>query len=136
VPVLDIATRFRLESAVRRALDLPERDGDGRGRLDDIRAEVECNDGLIVLGGEADDTLSWLRTGEGLTALWIRATRSGLSVVPLSRPVEVPTTRAELRAQLPGDLQPHLLVRIGWQAMGRSILPHTPRRPVNEVLRP
>ena len=30
---------------------------------------------------------------------------------------------------------PHLLVRIGWQAIGRSQLPRTPRRQVDEVLR-
>lgn len=171
VPVLDIATRFRLELAVRRALDIGEndplataeqgrwtgREGDdgvplqvvpdappgddrlsrfGDGLLRDDRAEVECSDGLIVLGGEADAPLPWLRTGEGLSALWIRATRTGLSVVPLSQPVEVPVTRAELRAQLRGALEPHLLARIGWQAMGRSELPRTPRRPVHEVLRP
>ncbi len=105
------------------------------GLLVDTRPEVESSDGLIVLGGEADDRLSWLRTGEALSALWIRATRTGLSVVPLSQPLEVPATRAELQALLHGTLEPHLLVRVGWQAIGRSELPSTPRRPVDQVLR-
>lgn len=170
VPVLDIATRFRLELSVRRALDLHEIDplavdeqrlwtdrvghdgvplqvvpdappGDDRlsrfggGLLHDTRVDVESSDGLIVLGGEADDRLSWLRTGEALSALWIRATRAGLSVLPLSQPVEVPAIRVELQNQLRDALEPHLLVRIGWQAIGRSELPRTPRRPVDEVLR-
>lgn len=169
-PVLDIATKFRLELTTRRALDIREGDplaiaeqgrwtgrigGDGAplqvvptappgddwlsrfggGLLRDTRAEVESSDGLIVLGGEADDPLSWLRTGEALSALWIRAARSGLSVLPLSQPVDVPATRVELQAQLHGTLEPHLLVRIGWQAIGRSDLPRTSRRPVDEVLR-
>lgn len=101
----------------------------------DTRPEVESTDGLIVLGGERDDRLSWLRTGEALSALWLRATRTGLSVVPLSQPLEIPATRAELRAQLADALEPHLLVRVGWQAIGRSELPSTPRRPVDRVLR-
>lgn len=170
LPVLDLATRFRLESSIRRALDLRASDaiataeqalwtgrsgddgvplqvvpesppGDDRlsrfgdGLLNDTRAEVRSSDGLIVLGGEGDSFGSWLRTGEALSALWLRATRTGLSVVPLSQPVEVPATRAELQALLRGTLEPHLLVRIGWQAIGRSELPRTPRRPVDEVLR-
>lgn len=170
VPVLDLATRFRIEQTVRRALELRDHDpaavaeqarwagrvGDdgvplqvfpsevdglehasrfGGGVLDDTRPEVESTDGLIVLGGESDDRLSLLRTGEGLSALWIRATRTGLSVVPLSQPLEVPATRAELQALLHGTLEPHLLVRVGWQAIGRSELPSTPRRPVDQVLR-
>ena len=170
VPVLDLATRFRIEQTVRQALELRDRDaaataGQGRwagrvghdglplqvlphaapgeertsrfdgGLLVDTRPEVESSDGLIVLGGEADDRLSWLRTGEALSTLWIRATRTGLSVVPLSQPLEVPATRAELQALLHGTLEPHLLVRVGWQAIGRSELPSTPRRPVDQVLR-
>ena len=171
VPVLDIATRFRLELAIGRALDLQERDPDatieqrrwtgragddgvplavvrealagdehphrfGSGLLRDSGAEVESSDALIVLGGETDDPPAWVRTGEALSALWIRATRTGLSVVPLSQPVEVPATRAELHQILGGSLAPHLLLRIGWQAIGRSELPRTLRRPVDEVLRP
>ena len=126
VPVLDLATRFRIEQTVRQAQEPSERDD---------RPDLESNDGLIVLGSETDDRLSWLRTGEALSALWIRATRGGLAVVPLSGPIGVPATRAALRALLDGSLEPHLLVRVGWQAIGRSELPSTPRRPVDQVLR-
>ena len=129
VPVLDLAARFRIEQTVRQTLELPDRDPQ------DIRPEVESSDGLIVLGGVADDRLSWLRTGEALSALWIRATRNGLSVVPLSEPLDLPSIRTELRAQLANASEPHLLVRVGWQAIGRSELPSTPRRPVDQVLR-
>lgn len=129
VPVLDLAARFRIEQTVRQTLELPDRDPQ------DIRPEVESSDGLIVLGGVADDRLSWLRTGEALSALWIRATRTGLSVVPLSEPLDLPSIRTELQTQLANALEPHLLVRVGWQAIGRSELPSTPRRPVDQVLR-
>ena len=129
VPVLDLAARFRIEQTVRQTLELPDRDPQ------DIRPEVESSDGLIVLGGVADDRLSWLRTGEALSALWIRATRTGLSVVPLSEPLDLPSIRTELRTQLANAFEPHLLVRVGWQAIGRSELPSTPRRSVDQVLR-
>ena len=109
----------------------------GTGLLDQPRRDVEGSDGVVVLGGAADDVASWLRTGEALSALWLAATADGLSVVPLSQPVEVAETRSTLRHQvLGGDLEPHLLVRIGWQAIGRSELPRTPRRPVTDVLLP
>ena len=98
-------------------------------------AVVESGDGVIVLGGPGDDPVHWLRTGEGLSALWLRATGAGLSVVPLSLPIEVESVRMELQHVVVEDaFTPHLLVRIGWQSIGRSELPRTPRRPVADVL--
>jgi len=109
----------------------------GPGLLSEAEAELETSDGVIVLGGTADDAGAWLRTGEGLSALWLKATEGGLSVVPLSQPVEVEQTRKALRREvLGGLLVPHLVLRIGWQAIGRSQLPRSPRRAVDDVLRP
>ncbi len=109
----------------------------GAGLVEETRALVESGDGVIVLGGDEDDPASWLLTGEALSALWLDATRAGLSLVPLSLPVEIDSVRKDLHSSvLDGVLQPHLLVRIGWQAIGRSQLPRTPRRSVSEVLRP
>jgi len=106
----------------------------GTGVLEDTRRDVESSDGLIVLGGATDDVAAWLRTGEGLSALWLMATRDDLSVVPLSQPLELDATRREVRdAVLGGSMAPHLLVRIGWQAIGRRELPRTSRRPVADV---
>lgn len=106
------------------------------GVLEDTRLVINGGDGLIALGGDADDIATWLRTGEGLSALWLEATRMGLSVVPISQPMEVDATRRELRdAVMHGAFLPHLLLRVGWQAIGRSELPRTPRRPVCDVLR-
>jgi hypothetical protein len=113
------------------------RSGFGTGLLEETRTVVESGDGVIALGGRSDvDPQQWMRTGEGLSALWLRATRDGLSVVPLSLPVEVDDVRRELRdVVLAGAFTPHLLTRIGWQAIGRSELPRTPRRSLGEVLR-
>ena len=89
-----------------------------------------------MLGAADDGPEAWVRTGEGLSALWLEATRQGLSVVPQSEPIEVERTRAALQREvLGGLLTPHLVVRIGWQAIGRDEMPRTPRRPVGDVLR-
>ncbi len=96
---------------------------------DDVR------DATIVLGGPSDDESSWLRSGEALSALWLHAASSGLSVVPLSQVIEVEETRRELKHGLLYDrTEPHLLVRVGWAPIGRSELTHTPRRSLPEVL--
>jgi hypothetical protein len=107
------------------------------GLLEDQGPEVEAGDGLIVLCGDDDTRPSWLRAGESLSALWLRAMQGGLSVVPLSQVVEVAETREALQHQLLGDLaMPLLLVRVGWQAISRSQLEPTPRRPLEAVLLP
>jgi len=96
---------------------------------------VEVSDGLIVLGGRSDDRAAWLATGEGLSALWLRATIDRLSVVPLSPVVEVEETRLALHhGVLGGTLLPHLLVRLGWQPIGRSHVSRTSRRQLGDVL--
>ena len=108
----------------------------GAGRLDDLGGrDVEGSDGLVVLADNADDAAGWLRAGAGLSALWLDATATALSVVPLTQVIEVPETRADLQLDvLGGSSRPLLLVRIGWQAIGRSHLPRTPRRAVDDIL--
>lgn len=106
------------------------------GAVRETREVIGAGDGVIMLGGAHDDRAGWLRTGEALSRLWLRATHDGLSVVPLSLPIEVDAVRHELRKDLLHyEFVPHLLVRVGWQAIGRDPLPRTPRRPITEVLR-
>ena len=107
----------------------------GAGLLDDPTPELESSDGVLLLCGYDDGPADWLRTGEALSALWLRATLDGLSVVPLSQVIEVDETRAALQHEVLGGLAvPHLLVRLGWQALSRSQLTRTARRPVEDVL--
>jgi hypothetical protein len=55
--------------------------------------------------------------------------------VPLSQVVEVAETREDLQHRVLGDLAvPLLLVRVGWQPIGRSQLEPTPRRRLDDVL--
>ena len=105
------------------------------GLLEHTEREIAGSDGLILLYGAAEEPASWLAGGEGLSALWLEATAHGLSVVPLSQVIEVEETRRGLTDQvLAGQGKPLILVRIGWQAISRSELPRTSRRPVSDVL--
>lgn len=108
---------------------------EGATRLQQESRDVEASDGLIALFDTHDDPRAWLRAGEGLSAMWLAATSTGLSVVPLSHVMEVPDTRRAFQTQVLGGLAyPLLLVKIGWRANGRDEPPRTPRRPVSAVL--
>jgi hypothetical protein len=107
----------------------------GTGLLPEPERELESTDGLLIMRGGSDDIRAWLHTGEGLSALWLRATGEGLTVVPLSQAIELDETREALRVEVLRGLGfPHLLVRVGWQAISRGALPTTPRRPLDDVL--
>jgi len=102
---------------------------------DDLDDLLQGSDGILVIGTNHDDSEAWLRAGEALSAMWLKATADGLSVVPISQVIEVEETRSSLQHQLLGGLvHPQTLVRIGWQQIGRSELPRTPRRPLDDVL--
>lgn len=122
------------------AVDTPRnrRSRFGHGLYPDAAQElVEASDGLVAITTDEEGVLWWLRAGEMLSAVWLEATKGGLSVVPLSQVIEVDETRAELfQAVFAGREAPQILVRIGWQQIGRSSLPRTPRRPLAEVLLP
>ena len=107
------------------------------GLVDDSDQDVDSSDGLIVLCDATDEPLSWLKAGEGLSALWLAATTEGLSVVPLSQVIEVDETRDALQHDVLGGMaRPLMLVRVGWQAISRSELPRTTRRSPEELLDP
>ena len=109
----------------------------GTGLLRDPAPELESSDGVIVVCGYTDGPEDWLRSGEALSAVWLRATLDGLSVVPLSQVIEVEETRMSLQHDVLGGLAvPHILVRLGWQELSRSELARTARRPLDEVLDP
>lgn len=134
--VTDVVERLRVEHLVSRAHQVASATAPAPSTSDAADDhEVISTDGLLVLGGRADDDAAWLATGEALSAVWLRATAEGLSIVPLSAITEQPTTRASLRFDVLAErLVPHLLLRVGWQQIGRHPLGRTPRRPLAEVL--
>ena len=131
LPLVDIASRLRVELLVNRALDRQEQTSSQGDE------HVVGADGLLVLLSERDHPQAWLSAGETLSEIWLAATIDGLSLVPLSRVIEDDETRSELHHEILGGLaEPQLVVRIGWQQIGRSGLRRTTRRPVAEVLLP
>ncbi|HEU5455674.1 MAG TPA: hypothetical protein VFU85_08315 [Nocardioides sp.] len=120
------------------AASLPElqpgqrRDRFHRAPVDGSR--VVSSDQLLAIATARDDVASWLDTGETLSALWLRATLGGLSVVPLTQVIEVAETRALLREQVfASTAYPQLLARIGWLPVARERQVPTARRRVAEV---
>lgn len=104
------------------------------GLLEDTRMVIHGGDRVIAIGGTTDDVGGWLHSGQAMSAVWLEATRSGMSLIPMSQPTEVESVRHEIARTVLLDVpEPHILLRVGWQAIGRSGLPRTPRRPLHEV---
>lgn len=131
VPAKNAAARSHVSLTHRHNRFAPVASGEHAGAL------VESSDGLMAVCTALDDQRAWLAAGEALSAVWLRATRDGLSLVPLSQVVEVPETRNALHHDtFAGMAHPQILLRIGWQEIGRASLSPTPRRPVDDVLLP
>jgi hypothetical protein len=83
-----------------------------------VRGRISHDDTGVygVLYGRADTAEAWLRAGEALSALWLEATRHGLSVSPSSSVVELRGGRAVVRSLLPADATPYLAVRVDTSA--------------------
>jgi hypothetical protein len=84
---------------------------------------------VVVLTTHADTPRDHVQAGLAMQRVLLSATVLGLSVSFLSQPVEVPHTRAALRALLDERGQPQTVLRIGY---GHPV-PTTPRRPVAAV---
>jgi hypothetical protein len=87
------------------------------------------SDGLLAVCTAGDSQLEWLRAGESLSALWLRATADGLSIVPLTQVIEMEQTRHAMHHEIfDGMARPQILVRVGWQEISRAGRTPTPRR--------
>ena len=106
------------------------------GSLEDAGRDVEGSDGLVVLCGEDDPATPGCAPARDSAPCGCTPYARALGG-PLSQVVEVPETRAALRHEVLGGLaEPLLLLRVGWQAISRSHLVPTPRRPLDQVLLP
>jgi nitroreductase len=85
---------------------------------------------FVVLATRTDDPPAWLRSGEALERVLLELSRLGWSASPMSQVLEVPGTRAELRAGLTGERHPQMLLRIGFA----DASPRTARRPRQDVV--
>lgn len=103
--------------------------GDGQAAKD--RELATGSPVLAVLGTSIDDQAAWLRTGQGLQRVLLRAGAGGVRSSYLNQPIEVPALRPRLAAAIGRrDDAPQLLVRFGFGAKAQA----QPRRPVAEVV--
>lgn len=86
---------------------------------------------LAVLGTEGETTEDWVRTGQVLSRILLRAQVGGVAASFLNQPAELPALRLRLSALMGRSGFPQIVLRMGHP---RSTAPATPRRPVGEVL--
>jgi hypothetical protein len=129
VPVAHIPRSSRMETASAGRLRF------SNGVLDDPAADAgPPADGMLLITTSSDDTVSRVRAGEALSAVWLQATRANMSVVPLSQALEVGETRRVMQNDVLDDLAyAQLVLRVGWLPTGRRQLAPTPRRDVEDV---
>ncbi|MFD7867166.1 Acg family FMN-binding oxidoreductase [Streptomyces sp. NPDC059783] len=96
------------------------------------RAEAvfERDPQIALLGTVKDRPVDWLRAGQALEHVLLRATLDGLATSLMSQPLEWPELRSFARDPGSGTGFVHLLLRLGYGPSGFA----TPRRPVGEVL--
>jgi nitroreductase len=98
---------------------------------------VDDNAAVVALGTAEDDKMAQLRAGEATSLVLLTATALGLASCPITEPLEIPETRASVRAEVFGDDgYPQMLLRIGWAPVNADPLPATPRRNLAEVVVP
>ena len=99
----------------------------GAPRLDDPRAA-----GLVALLSARDDRRpGWLLAGRALQRVLLHATARGIGAAFRTRPLEVPVTRDQIRAEFTGGAYPQLLLRLG--CGGTAVT--SQRRPVSGMFR-
>lgn len=104
----------------------------GRGLSERDRARALGAPALVVLGTEDDMTSDWLRAGQALQRVLLRAAADGVSASFFNQPLEIVELRPQVRAAVVETGFPQLLLRLGY---GQEVKP-TPRRAVAEVCRP
>jgi nitroreductase len=94
------------------------------------RALAATSPALLLLGTGTDSVLDWLRAGQALGRLLLRATVDGVAASFLNQPIEVASLRTRLAETLEVHDFPQLLLRVGYGPETRP----TPRRSVTETL--
>jgi hypothetical protein len=89
---------------------------------------------FAILHGRSDESRDWLRAGEALSAGWLTATERGISVLPLSAPVEVTGTRDAMHRFLSYLSHPFLVLRLGTIDAADTEAPCDPRLPADQII--
>jgi hypothetical protein len=86
---------------------------------------------IAVLGTDTDDTVAWLHAGQALQRLLLTAQLRGLAASFLNQPLDDPGIRRDMVSAGLGGF-PQMILRMGYASGDIA----TPRRPVNELIRP
>jgi nitroreductase len=96
---------------------------------------AEDNAVVVALGTVEDDRLARLRAGEATSLVLLTATALGLASCPITEPLEIAETRADVSADVFGSGgYAQMLLRIGWAPVNADPLPSTPRRSLTEAV--
>lgn len=93
-------------------------------------AEFEKTPHLALLSTTGDRPEDWLRAGQAMERVLLRATIEGLATSFVTQAIEWPDLRWPLRDPVAGVGHVQMVLRLGYGPRG----PATPRRPVREVL--
>ncbi|WNM32124.1 nitroreductase [Streptomyces sp. Li-HN-5-11] len=85
---------------------------------------------IALLGTARDEPVEWLRAGQALERVLLRATTEGLVASVTSQPLEWPETRWAVRDPVSAMAHVQMVLRLGYGPEG----PASPRRPVTELL--
>jgi hypothetical protein len=108
---------------------MPERTP-GLRWLERDQSLIQASPALLVLGTRGDTPYEWLRAGEALQQILLRAGIEHVSASFLNQPCQLPWLREDLRAITGRNGPPQALLRMGYSA---GTAP-SPRRPVEEVI--
>ena len=87
---------------------------------------------LAIFATQGDTRKDWVRTGQALARILLRATSNGVAASFLNQPIEVTALRARVAALLGSSVFPQLIVRMGYPA--EAVNRQTPRRSVKDVV--
>jgi hypothetical protein len=104
--------------------------GDELGEIE--QRLVEDSPAVFVIGTDSDDPVDWLRSGEALEAVLLRATNLGLSASFLNQVLESPGLRSNVAMLAPTVRYPQMVFRLG--VPEDRVHRIAPRRDVSEVL--
>jgi len=102
-----------------------------RSEADRDRRRALGTRALLVLSTPRDGQAEWLRAGEALQRVLLRATASGLFASYFAQPIESPPLRRRLADVIGDPGAPQIMFRLGYGLEPRP----TPRRRVDDVLR-
>ncbi|MGW2896404.1 Acg family FMN-binding oxidoreductase [Streptomyces sp. NPDC001212] len=93
-------------------------------------AAFEKNPNIALLGTAHDEPVDWLRAGQALERVLLRATTDGLVASVTSQPLEWPEIRWAVRDPVSAVAHVQMVIRLGYGPEGHA----SPRRPVADLL--